>query len=354
MTPRWYPLRLSTPVARHVFGGRAIADRLGRRGLPADRIAETWEVSDVDGRGAEVVAGPLAGRRLRELTRAHPDELVGPGWRGDRFPLLTKFIDGTGMLPVHVHADDETARRLEREPNGKTEAWHVLDAAPGATAFIGTREGVDRAELRSTLLAEDFGSVLRELPLRPGDTVYVPGGTPHSFGPDTLIHEIEQTSDIQQHAMPWNMQDGSPVDPEQRRANVERLLDEWDPAARPHPTPGLRLPPSGDADRVLCCAGPHFALERWRLGAGTERELPVGRVLLLSNAGGAARVRSAGGDDELEPGRTLLLPAALERASITGPADVLLGYLPDLDRDVRRPLLAAGYGPEAIAALHGG
>ena len=35
----WYPLTLSTPVARHVFGGRAIADRLGKAGLPADAVA---------------------------------------------------------------------------------------------------------------------------------------------------------------------------------------------------------------------------------------------------------------------------------------------------------------------------
>ncbi|HEX2314280.1 MAG TPA: mannose-6-phosphate isomerase, partial [Thermomonospora sp.] len=61
----WYPLRLTTPVMGHVFGGRAIAERLGRPGLPAGRVAETWEVSDVDGQGARVCEGPLAGRSLR-------------------------------------------------------------------------------------------------------------------------------------------------------------------------------------------------------------------------------------------------------------------------------------------------
>jgi mannose-6-phosphate isomerase len=44
-------------------------------------------------------------------------------------------------------------------------------------------------------------------------------------------------------------------------------------------------------------------------------------------------------------GRTLLLPAALGHAEITGPAHVLLGYLPDLARDIDQPLTAAGYGP---------
>ncbi|WP_258053624.1 hypothetical protein [Streptomyces sp. Ru72] len=46
-----------------------------------------------------------------------------------------------------------------------------------------------------------------------------------------------------------------------------------------------------------------------------------------------------------------MLLAALGRLRIEGPADVLLGYLPDLDLDVRTPPLAAGHGPAAIAAL---
>jgi len=38
-----------------------------------------------------------------------------------------------GRLPIHLHPDDETAQRLYSEPNGKTEAWHILWAAPNAS-----------------------------------------------------------------------------------------------------------------------------------------------------------------------------------------------------------------------------
>ncbi|MFI7015519.1 class I mannose-6-phosphate isomerase [Streptomyces sp. NPDC050164] len=219
----WYPLRLTTPVKQHVFGGRALAERLGRTGLPDGRVAETWEVSDVDGEGARVADGSLAGRTLRRLVEDHPDELVGRGRRGPRFPVLTKFIDGTGALPVHLHADDDTARRLEDEPHGKTEAWHVLDAAPGACALVGVKAGVDRETLHQALLAQDFDAVMRRLPVRAGQTVYVPGGTLHSFGPGTLVYEIEQTSDIQQHAMRRHMEDGSELDDEEWHTNLGRL-----------------------------------------------------------------------------------------------------------------------------------
>ena len=43
----WRPLHLSTQVAPHVFGGRAIVERLGRDDLPPGRVGETWEISDV-------------------------------------------------------------------------------------------------------------------------------------------------------------------------------------------------------------------------------------------------------------------------------------------------------------------
>ncbi|WP_019630138.1 class I mannose-6-phosphate isomerase [Actinomadura atramentaria] len=348
----WYPLRLSTPIMTHVFGGTAITDRLGR---PPDestppRIAETWEVSDVDGRVGEVTEGPLAGRSLRSLAEDFPVELMGPGRQGARFPVLTKFIDATDPLPVHLHADDETARRIEQEPNGKTEAWHIIDAPPGATALAGTKPDVDADTLRDALRREDFDAVLRRLPVRPGETLYVPGGTIHSFGSDTLVYEIEQTSDIQQSAMDWHL-DGSPVARDERERALDLMVAEWEPEHRPDFHPGLSVRMADDVERVFCTAGPHFVLERWRAAAGATARHTFRAAVVLSNVGAPVRIASGGWDGVLEPGRSLLLPAALGSVDFTGPADVLLGYKPDLETDVRAPLAAAGYAPEAVSAL---
>ncbi|MFI0737400.1 class I mannose-6-phosphate isomerase [Streptomyces sp. NPDC021100] len=347
----WYPLELTTPVRQHVFGGRAIADRLGRTGLPAGRVAETWEVSDVDGDIARVTDGLLAGRTLRELFLGHPDELAGPGRRGPHFPLLTKFIDAHGALPVHLHADDRTARRLENQPHGKTEAWHILHAAPGATAYAGVREGVGRDALRRALLRQDFDAVLRRIPVRAGETVYVPGGTVHSFGPDTLVYEIEQTSDVQQHAMRHRMEDGSPLSDDEWHANVGRLLEQWDPAPRPRCLPGLALPAPGGT-RTLLTAGPYFALERWTVPAGETLRHSFTGALVVTVLDGPAELSYAGGTLTVGRARTVLLPAALGEVELTGPCSALAGRVPDdLDRDVRAPLRAAGHAPEAVAAL---
>jgi mannose-6-phosphate isomerase len=156
-----------------------------------------------------VIKGHLAGRTLHDLVVDFPDDLVGRGWRGPHFPLLLKFLDASHRLPVHLHADDETARRVYAEPNGKTEAWHVLWAEPGATILAGVKPGLTRAELFQAFKDQVYDRVMSRYSIQPGDTVYVPGGVIHTFGPGTLIVEVQQTSDLGQSVMPDDGNGGS-------------------------------------------------------------------------------------------------------------------------------------------------
>lgn len=343
-----YPLKLTTPLATHIFGGQRIKQQLGKAGLPDTRVAETWEISDVDGMIASVTNGELAGTSLRELTERYPDEMVAPGWRGPHFPLLSKFIDGAGMLPVHLHANDPLAQQLEQQPNGKTEAWHILWAAPDATCLLGVRDGVDNAQLKAALLAEDYDAVMYRVPVKAGDTFYVPGGMLHSFGPDTLIYEIEQTSNIQQHAMPWKMEDGSRLTQEEWEKNIDALLQELRPELRCTPQAGLRLK-EADLIRIFCCAGPYFALERWQFSQ--PQRFSFNRARILSNLGEPFTVEANGVSVNVGRAESLLLPAALDEVTLCDNGEVLIGYVPDLAAEVLQPLQQAGYSEQEIAAL---
>ena len=95
--------------------------------------------------------------------------------------------------------------------------------------------------------------------------------------------------------MPHRMEDGAALDDDQWHANIDALLDQWKPEPRPEFTPGLRLPVHEDAQRVILCAGPHFALERWQVTAGAVLEHPFRTALLVSNAGAPVSVRVANG-----------------------------------------------------------
>jgi mannose-6-phosphate isomerase len=348
-----YPIKLTYHVRAYYFGERLIPEYLGKRDVPEGVVAETWEVSDYEDTTGTVTNGPHEGRTLHDLADEFPDELVGEGWRGPHFPLLLKFLDASHMLPVHLHADDETARRVHGAPHGKSEAWHVLWAAPDATIIAGVREGLGRDELFEAFKAKDYGSVMPQYPIRAGDTVYVPGGIIHSFGPGTLIFEIQQTSDLGQFVTPTDLY-GEPLDEETWNANINAALDELRTGYLPRPNPGLVFE-DGANRRVVCCAGPHFALERWALSGAYVKPAHPRRCLTLSNIGVPVTLEHEGGSESLERAESCILPAAIGEVRVVpdggGEAGLLASYVPDLEQDIIAPLREAGYSDEEIRAL---
>lgn len=349
--PRWMPIKLSVHIRAYAFGARLIPERLGKQGVPAGTVAETWEISDYRDARATVTSPPFAGRPFHDLVMEHPAAIAGADWHGPHFPLLAKFLDASHRLPVHLHADDETARRVHGEPHGKTEAWHILWAAPGATILAGVKPGVSRDGLIAACKAQDYDRVMPRHPIQAGDTVYVPGGVLHSFGPDTLIFEIQQTSDLAQHVMPVDIYD-KPLSAEEWDRNIAATLAELKTGFLPAPHSGLA---KGDvANRyVVGAAGPHFALERWMLTAPHHEPPHPDRCLTISNVGADIRIECDAGATTLGRAESCVIPAALGGFTITpgAAADLIVCFVPDLERDVIAPLRAAGHPDAAIAAL---
>jgi mannose-6-phosphate isomerase len=347
----WYPLKLTTNIQQYTFGERLIPERLGKRGLPSGRIAETWEVSGYKDKTGTVVNGSLAGRTLHELTLAYPEQLIGEGWQGPHFPLLSKFIDASYMLPVHLHANDEIARQVHKEPNGKTEAWHILWAAPEATVLAGLKSDFTRQELFDAFVACDYDSVLVRHSIQTGDTVYMPAGIIHSFGPDTLVFEIQQTSNLAQSVMPTDMY-GNEYSKQEWYANINATLDELKNDYHPRPHSGLKLQSAGNA-RIFGCASRYFALERWIFSESYLEPSHPRRCLILSNVGNPVQLEFDSGMELLELGESCILPAAMGEVRIIPEhqADLIACYVPDLLQDVIEPLQAAGYEPQEIQNL---
>ncbi len=351
---KWHPIKLTAPVRAYTFGERLIPDMLGKQDVPEGIVAETWEVSDYHASPSTVTNGPYAGRLLHDVVEEHPEDLVGTGWQGPHFPLLGKFLDASHMLPVHLHADDETAQRLHNAPHGKTEAWHILWAAPGASILAGINPGTTREEMIAAFKAQDYDAVMPRHPIQAGDTVYVPGGVIHSFGPDTLIFEIQQTSDLGQSVMPADLY-GNEHSPEQWQANIEATLAELRTEPLPRPNPGLTRPsPEPGNTLIVGAAGPYFALERWTLTEPHFEPARPDRALVLANVGEPVVIHYAGGEETLNKAESCIVPAALGEitiAPVTDAASLIACYVPDMQRDIIEPLRAAGHDDAAIRSL---
>jgi mannose-6-phosphate isomerase len=199
-----YPLKIQPALHVKVWGGRKL-ETLYQRALPtAEPYGESWELHDT----ATVANGSLTGRTVGELLKEYGHALVGPGNDpGVGFPLLAKILTAEDWLSVQVHPDDEQAVELEGEPRGKTEAWYVLDAAPGATLVKAVKPGTSRETMAEAIRANTLEPLLVYEAVTPGDVLYVTAGTIHALGPGLVIYEIQQSSDTTYRLYDWGRMD---------------------------------------------------------------------------------------------------------------------------------------------------
>ena len=304
-----YPLKLQPALHVKVWGGRKLASRLNKK-LPTDEpYGESWELHD----SARVVNGALRGMSLGELTRRYGADLLGAGpGQTDGFPLLAKFIDANAWLSIQVHPDDAQARELEGEPRGKTEAWIVLHAEPGARLVAGLRRGSTPEQFAAAIRRNDLEPLLNYAEVKRGDVLYIPANTIHALGPGLLIYEIQQASDTTYRLHDWGRLG---LDDKPRELHIEKALRVANLGAPPEVAQ-----PEGD----LLVDGQYFRSWRHQL-----RDEPLaidcdGRFQSLTCIGGSLRAHARGHESiALATGETCLMPACLERLTLDGSGAVL-------------------------------
>jgi mannose-6-phosphate isomerase len=142
------------------------------------------------------------GQTLRDQVLADPQAWLGPehvARYGDDVELLVKLLDLDQRLPVHLHPNREFARRHLGLAHGKTEAWYVLDAPPGAQVGVGFAEQMNRADLAALVSGHDSGALLAALrtrTVRAGDAMLVPAGLPHTVQAGVFVLELQEPTDL--------------------------------------------------------------------------------------------------------------------------------------------------------------
>ena len=302
------PLTFRPVLKRIRWGGRRLGTVLGKPIGEHGDYAESWEVVDHGNDQSVVDGGPYDGRTLAELVADHETELFGRELGGRKqFPLLIKFLDATDRLSVQVHPGDEMARRIDPAENGKTEAWVIMDAEPGAVLYAGLRDGVDESALRSALTEDRVADVLHTVEVARGDCLFIPAGTVHAIGEGVLLAEVQQSSDLTFRLSDWGRvgSDGRP-----RELHVEQSIEATNFARGPidPQTPQ----PDGDAE-YLCGCG-YFVIRRRRGGA--DHTVRPGECHVLIGLEGDGRVTTSGGEYDCSKGRTVVVPAAQDAETV--------------------------------------
>ncbi|GFG49714.1 phosphoheptose isomerase [Mycolicibacterium agri] len=323
MTAR--PQLLPPNVVPHWYaGGPALA---AWRGLPpvGDFSPEEWIGATV-ARFGEPNLGPARladGTLLRDAVR---DDPVGWLGRDDGAPgdtgLLVKLLDAGQRLPVHVHPTREFACRHLDCPYGKTEAWYILRADGDAAVWVGWREAVAPERLSAIVEAQDTEAMLalmHRIPVRPGDGVLVPGGTPHAIGRGVLLVEAQEPTD-QSILL--------------ERVNTTAADDEiFLGLDRDVALSAVESSPLGDVDQLVRHATacgvtsvlPDAAAEFFRMDLlAPHADMPAGFAVAVVLSG-AGSLQSAHGDPlHLAAGDTLVVPASCGDWHVDGDAQLLV------------------------------
>ena len=337
-----YPLRLRPKFDHRLWGGQRLARWLGLPDpLPQD-LAEIWLVYAQN----PILNGPLAGQTLGQAAQEWGPDLLGtqsiPRYGRD-FPQLTKFIDANDRLSIQVHPDDTYAHTVEAHTgfHGKTEAWYILHAEPGATLIYGLKRPSNREEFARAVQEGWLEDLVNYLPVQAGDVIFVPAGTLHAINEGILLFEIQQKSDLTYRVYDYQRvgADGKP-----RELHLQKALDviRYEPPAQTQ-IPPLPLGPGRD----LLVACPYFALERHHLRNPQTYTTHPTSFETWTVIQGTATVAG----ETLRLGQALVLPASLGAYTIQpqGEAILLRTYYPDLQTDLIQPLLAQGYPQSRIS-----
>lgn len=304
------------PSQAYPGGGRGARFRgLEPQGNPEP---EDW-IASVTARWGQAPSGLTMledGRTLKDAIDAEPEAFLGPehvaSYGADPF-LLVKLLDSTERLVVHCHPDRRFAREHLGCAHGKTEAWLVLEAEPGAEVYLAFRQEVARDELHDWVARQDVDrmlQVLHPIAVEAGSTVLVPAGVPHAIGAGILLVELQEPTDFSVMLEQGRFQGGDlglgfdvALDCVDRTAwSAERLGRLLGPGLKRH---GRVLPDAAD---------PFFRAEHVR-GSATDRILGFG-VLVVADGVGELAGEFPGGPLPLRRGTTLLVPYA------AGPMDL--------------------------------
>ena len=338
------PLQLSPVFKPKIWGRNDLSPIFARphnssspNSAPNELIGEVWVTDDQ----SMFMNGPIAGMTLAEAAKNLGPDLNGRGWKDDRFPILAKFIFTSDWLSVQVHPDDAQATRFDPGQRGKCEMWYIVSAGRKGELLLGVKPGMTTEKLLAAFEHGTSRQYLNRFRPKAGEAIFIPPGTVHALGPDLVLFEVEENSDLT-----YRLDDFGRVglDGKPRPLHLEKGMA----VARLELPPMNDLPvvkvsePYGSRRFVLTCE--FFALEELTLRrrgtfAGSSQRVEVFTVLE-----GSGRVEAPAGWMGYLPGETWLVPPATENYRLVpGETTRLLKfYVPDLDRDFRRPLARRG------------
>ena len=328
------PFRIEPTFSPRIWGSRSLAPLFPEKSNLGKPIGEAW-LSDVN---CKIVSGSFSGISLADAWREMPAE-----WRGtifaqpSNFPLLAKFIFPTDKLSIQVHPDDAYAAVHEKAAggHGKTEMWHIVSAKPDASLLLGLKPGTTRESFLAALEKNTLENLFQRHSAQAGDTFFIAAKTQHTIGPNMVVFEVQEYSDLTYRVYDYGRVDSSG---KPRELHLEKALavTNFD-GGIVEKVPRIALP-TQRGTRALLAACPYFATERAEYAGLCDCSTNKARFELLVVLNGSGQIRWTGGEANYAPGECWFIPANLDVFVIQPlhESSIIRTYVPDLSASKKR------------------
>jgi mannose-6-phosphate isomerase len=307
--PGLYPLKFKPVCLEKIWGGTRLKTMLNKDFSPLSNCGESWEISAVEDHISEVKNGFLQGNNLAELIEIYMGDLVGDSvFRkyGTEFPLLFKFIDANDDLSIQVHPDDKLAKE-RHNAYGKTEMWYVVYAENGALINTGFNQPVTPEMYMEYLEKGKLPEILCYEEANPGDVFFIPAGRVHAIGKGILLAEIQQTSDITYRIFDYNRKDAQG---NLRELHTDLAIDAIDFSYSDEYKTKYTAEKNESSEIVSCS---YFTTNLLEFNTKIEKDYHLlDSFIVYMNIAGRFKIEYEDGEETVEPGETILVPASLE------------------------------------------
>lgn len=272
---------------------------------------EYWTVSAHESGDCLVRGGTYDGLHLSQLWSDHK-EIFGVETDGD-FPFIVKVIDARDPLSIQVHPDNEYASKTENGASGKTECWYVMDCDRDASIIIGHKAG-SRQEAARMIEEGRWDDLLREIPVKKGDFFQITPGTVHAIKQNTMIMEIQQSSDVTYRLYDYGrVRNGEP-----RALHVDKSLDVM---RIPHTDAGCYT--NGVKGRLVSCR--YYDVDRYDIAGSRDFE-KSDKFMIISVLEGEGGIDGR----KIKAGESFIVSGGYGDFTIFGSLSVMVTRLPKL------------------------
>ena len=345
------PLKFKPILQSKIWGGNGLF-RVLNKGLSSDHdVGESWELSDREESSNLVSQGTFAGQSMRELFNRHAREILGNQYSPNlkSFPLLYKFIYAREHLSVQVHPG-------ENSPLGeaKTECWYILEAPENAELILGMAGKENREKTFALLASKDCESVLNHVQVESGDLLFIPAGTVHAITAGLLLYEVQQNSDTTFRLYDWGRVDSQGKSRQLHIQESYQVLDLRQQHQHKIKPLLIRYKTHKEEFRVACAFFTVIKLFECVAPVSLHND---GRFRVLTCIRGSFELVWDGGKPiPIELGDTVLIPALCQNPTLMereNHSEILMSFIPKIEEEVFKPLLAEGYSDAEIKSLGG-